>query len=106
MAAVEIRGVGDIEMAHEFGKIAKGRLCQKMIMIGHQDKAVDDHMINIDRLRQYLQEPLPVDIIPENSLPLIAPVGDVINSPRILDSQWSRHVFFYVTTKEMSRIKI
>jgi hypothetical protein len=39
----------------------------------------------LTRLRERLQQPLPVLVIPEDRLPPVAPIHDVINRPRILN---------------------
>jgi hypothetical protein len=46
MGAVEMGGIGDVEVPHEFLKIGAGGLNQKMEVIGHQD--IGQHLYLID----------------------------------------------------------
>ena len=49
MAAIIMRGVGDIEVVHEFAEIAQRRLGQDVPMIIHQHKTVQDDAIGMQR---------------------------------------------------------
>jgi hypothetical protein len=53
---------------------------------------MEDDPVGAHRLREDSQKLLSVDIILENGLPVIATVGDVVQSAWILNSQWSGHV--------------
>jgi hypothetical protein len=45
MAAVEMGGIADIEMTHEFGKIPERCLNKKVIMVGHKDITVNNYPV-------------------------------------------------------------
>ena len=57
MATIIMRGVGDIEVAHEFAEIAQRGLGQDVPMIIHQHKTVQADAIGIYRMRE--NRPLP-----------------------------------------------
>ena len=88
---IEIGCVGDIEMPHKFRKISPRRFSQKMEMVAHQHIAVQDSIVCFNRLSKECEELLPVGIISEDCLPLIAAVGDMIYRAGILDAKRSGH---------------
>jgi hypothetical protein len=88
---VEIGGIGDIEMAHEFAEIALRRLGQQMNMIGHQHKAVYPGRIGGSGFREYLEKFPAVGVIFENGFLLIATVSDMVHGAGKLDAKGSGH---------------
>ena len=50
MTAIEMRGVSDIEMPHEFGKVAEWCFYKQVIMVGHQNKAMDYNFVVLYRM--------------------------------------------------------
>jgi hypothetical protein len=91
VATIERRGVADIEVAHELTEIPKRRLDQQMKMVAHQDKTVELNRINGKRAGKYFEKFLPVDVVLEDGLALIATVGDMIQGARIFDAKRSCH---------------
>ena len=86
VAAIIMRSIGDIEVAHEFAEIAKRRLGQNVPMIVHQHKTVQDDAIGTYRLREDTQKLASIHIILKNSLTFIATVGDMIQRAGKLNS--------------------
>ena len=62
-----------------------------MVVIGHQTIRMNLPIRFLARLRQRLDEVLPVHVIKENPLPPVTSAHDVIHRPRILDAQLARH---------------
>src|ERR1035437_237217 len=62
-----------------------------MEMIAHQ--AIGMHLpVGFGAsLAHRTQDPLPVFVVPEDVLPLVPPVHDVIHGPRMLNAQLARH---------------
>jgi len=86
MRAIEVRGIGDVEVAHELLDVAPGRADEQMEMIAHKDKAQNVHLIDIGGPRQALQEGPCVVIRLDDLLTCIAPAGDMIKGIRELDA--------------------
>ena len=91
VVTIEPGGVSDIEMAHELAQITGWRLHEEVIMIEHQDKAVENDIIRSKRIRQNSKKLLSVAVAFEDSLSLIATAGNMIDSTGILDSKRSCH---------------
>ena len=62
-----------------------------MEMVAHQDKAVEFNRINSKRAGKDFEKFLPVDVVLEDGLALIATVGDMIQGARIFDAKRSCH---------------
>jgi hypothetical protein len=62
-----------------------------MKMIGHEDIGMDLPTRLAARFAQRQDEALAIRIVQENRLTTVAAVHDVVNRPRILDSQLARH---------------
>lgn len=91
MTTIIMWGICNVEMAHEFAKIAQRGLGENMPMIVHQHKSMENNSIRIYRLREDLQKFPSILVILENGFPLIPTVGDMVKGSRILHSQWSCH---------------
>ena len=61
-------------------------------MVIHQDPCVADHSILLNHVGQGSDESLPVFVIPNNSLAVIAPRGDMIDSTWIGYTKRPRHI--------------
>ena len=70
--SVVIAGIGDVEFAHEFGKVAELCFDQKVKMVAHEDIAVKFHRVNIEGLGEDLEEPLSVCVVSEDGLPFVS----------------------------------
>jgi hypothetical protein len=104
--AVEVPGVTDIEMAHEFGKIPQWRFHQQMEMVVHEDIGVEYDRVDVQGLGENTQKCFAVVIIPEDVSSLISAARDMVHSAWILDAQLSGHIFFYRELLVLSTIKI
>jgi hypothetical protein len=62
-----------------------------MKVIGHQAKGVNLPAGLFAGLAQRFQEPAPVLVILKDGLAPVAPIHDVVNRPRILNSQFAPH---------------
>lgn len=54
MPSIIITGIGNVELAHEFGKIAFWRLYQQMKVVGHEDITEKLDRVDIYRLDEDL----------------------------------------------------
>ena len=91
MTSIEVAGVGDIEFAHEFGKIAFRCLDQQMKMVVHKHVAAEFDGITREGLQEYLEKPFSIVVVPEDFSPLVAPARYMINGSLILDAKRSGH---------------
>jgi len=60
-------------------------------VIAHQTKGMDLPIGFGARLAQGVEKELAIRVIQENILAMIAPVHEVVNSARVLDSEFSGH---------------
>jgi len=75
-------------------------------MIGHQAVGVDPHAEFVDHFREGLQKSTTVLIIEEYRPPLIPPGHHVIDRPRELDANRTRHAAHPATPHpRLSRVK-
>lgn len=95
VSAVEVAGVGDVEVAHEFAQVAERGFNQKMEMVGHQDEAVKPDGIDFHGLRKGIEKILPVCVIFEDFFPFIPTAGDVIECAGVLYAEWAGHCMLY-----------
>ncbi len=84
---VEVAGVGDVEFAHEFGKVAERRFYQKVEMVVHKDEAVKLYRINIEGLSENQEKPPAICVVSEDGLPFVSAARDVVDRIRILDTE-------------------
>jgi hypothetical protein len=89
--AVEPPGVHASEPFHARHQIGSGRFQHQMKMIVHQAPGVDSPIGPLTRLGERLQEDLPVGVVPEDSLAMIAATQDMIQSPGKFDAQFTGH---------------
>ena len=87
--SIVVAGIGNIEFAHELGKIGKGCFNKKMEVIVHKDITIEFYSINVKGLYKELQELPPICIVLEDDLPLVSATGDVVDSVGIFDSEGS-----------------
>ena len=88
---VEIGGVGDIEVAHQFLEIRLWRCDDKMEMIAHEDKGKEPNPIDLNRPGKKLKEFPSVRITPKDVLPCVTPAGDVVACVMVLNTQRACH---------------
>ena len=87
MGAIEVGGVGDIEAAHEFLKIAQRGLDQEVEVIGHQDISQNLHLVDLGGPGQELQEGSPVGVWEIDLLASIASAGDMVVGVFVLNAE-------------------
>jgi hypothetical protein len=91
MPPIVIAGIGDVELAHEFGKIAFGGLDEQMKMVGHKDVTVEFDCVDINGLDENLQKPSSIIVVLKDVLTFVAPACNVIHCSGILDAKSARH---------------
>jgi hypothetical protein len=91
MAAVEVLGVGAIELPHGLGEVGLGRLHQEVKMVAHQHKRVHTQAMGADHRREPPKEARAVAVVSVHGLSLVAPRGDVVEGARKLHPQWPGH---------------
>ena len=89
--SVVIASIGDVEFAHEFGKIAFRCLDQQMKMVVHKHVAAEFDGITREGLQEYLEKPFSIVVVPEDFSPLVDPARYMINGSLILDAKRSGH---------------
>lgn len=99
-------GVGDIEVAHEFTKIAEWGFKKKVKMVIHKYITEKLDGISFDRCCKYLKHFLSVGIISEDGLPFVAATRYVIHCIRILNAERSGHLILYHRQLTLSTMKI
>jgi hypothetical protein len=87
--SIIVAGIGNIEFAHELGKVGKGCFNKKMEVIVHKDITMEFYSVNIKGLYKELEELLSICIVLKDVLPLVSATGDVVDSIWILDSEGS-----------------
>lgn len=58
-------------------------------MVGHQHKSVQGYIVGVKRQRKELQEVVPVGVILKDLLSIVSSMGNMVDSPRILNAKWS-----------------
>src|ERR1039457_6989774 len=88
---IEAAGVGAQQPLHPGHQVGLGRFDNQVKVVAHE--AIRVHLPTglLARLRERLQQPLPVLVILEDGLPPVAPIHHVIDRPRILDAQLPSH---------------
>lgn len=87
--SVEIIRVSPVYPMHDLQEISFGGLEDEMVV--HQDLGMDQHIIAIMVISQKAKELCPVPSVQEDFSPLISRTGDVIQRPRIFNSNRSSH---------------
>lgn len=106
MPAVEVTGVGDVEVTHEFAEVAERSFRQKMEVVVHEDISMQFDAIDVQGLKEDAKEGPAVVVILKNVSPFVSAAGNVVYRSRILYSQRSGHGFFYGKKRYLSTIKI
>jgi hypothetical protein len=88
---VIVAGIGDVEVTHEFAKVALGCLDEQMEVVIHENVAVKLDTIYGKRLKEDLEEAFPVVVVSEDFAPFIATARNVIHRAVILNPQGSGH---------------
>ena len=86
VSLVEIGGVGDVEVAHEFLQICLRRRDDKMEMVAHEDKGDEADLIDLKRPGKELKEFPSVGITPKDVLPSVPSAGDVVAGVLVLNA--------------------
>ena len=84
MPPVEVTGIGNVEVAHEFTEIPQGGLQKKVEVVVHKNVAKELDAVDVQRLDKDLQEAFSVGIVSEDVFPLVPSAGNVIYGTRIL----------------------
>jgi hypothetical protein len=91
MDAVEIEGIGYVEVAHEFLEIGQGGLDDEVEVVGHEDKGQHVHLVDLRGSGQKVQKRLSIGVISNNILSGITAAGYMVVCVLISDSQRSGH---------------
>jgi len=91
VGAIEVRGIRDVEVAHEFLEIGPRGLDQQMKMIGHQDVGQHLHLVDLGGADQELQKDRMVQILGVDLLTGIAPAGNMVIGVLELDAEGTGH---------------
>ena len=89
---VEAHGVGAQKPFHARHQVGAGRFEDQVKVVAHETPCVDLPVGFLASLPEGLQKQLAVFVGAEDRLAMVAAVHDVINGPRILDSELSSHV--------------
>ena len=89
--AIEPPRVGAQEPFHAGDQVGLGRLDHQMKMVGHQAPGLEVPAGLLTGLAQGLQEEFAVLIVLEDRLAPVAPIHDMVDRTRILNSQLSGH---------------
>ena len=92
MSPIACLRVDAIQLPHARGQVTLRGFQQQVIMIAHETVAMTPPVIPITQLAQQLQERAEVLSIGVDTLPRIAPGGDVVQRARIFDAQRTCHV--------------
>jgi hypothetical protein len=88
---VDVVGVGSVDVMHHLAQISSGGFNEQMIMIGHQDIAVEAVCVLFPRFLKIGFEPIVIRLGKKDPLALISATRDVIKSAFVLNPQRSRH---------------
>jgi hypothetical protein len=91
MSSIVITGIGDVELAHKFGKVPKRCFDQEVEMVVHKDVSVELDGIDIQRLSEYQEKTRSIGVILEDCLPFVSATSDVVNCFGVLDSKRPSH---------------
>ena len=83
---VEVDGIGDAEVAHEFLKVCARGFDDEMKMVGHKDEGEQMDLIDFKGAGKKVEKLLSVVVSEKNMLPSVAPAGDVVAGVFILDT--------------------
>jgi hypothetical protein len=83
---IKIIRITRIQMMNDAMKISSGRLQEKMVVVGHQAKAMDLRPISFGSGFKIAEEPLIISVDSEDGSSLIPSGSDVIEGTRVLNS--------------------
>jgi hypothetical protein len=92
VAAVEVGGVGYVEVPHEFGEVGFRGLHYQMKVVGHQNVGMKPDLVDPEGGLKFLYESLTVRAIAEDFPLFIASAGNVINGVWIINPKRPCHV--------------
>src|SRR5205823_841083 len=91
VSPVELLSVGTQEPLHACAQIRTGRLYHHMKMIAHQTISMNLPSASPAAPRHELKEKLSIAVTLKDGFASVAPTQQMINRPRIFDSQGSSH---------------
>src|SRR3954465_3173961 len=91
MPAVVPGCVGAEEPFHTRDEVALRSFQDQMKMVGHEAKGVHLESRLLRRFAECFEEELPISNVSDDSLTMIAPAHDVIDSARILHTEFASH---------------
>jgi hypothetical protein len=92
VSSVVKTGVRDIEVAHEFRQVGKGRLNEQVKVIAHKHIAVKFDGVDVEGLIQLQEEAIPISIVTEDFPLVIATARYMIYGVVILNTKWPGQV--------------
>ena len=88
---VQADGVGALQPGHPRHQVGVGGFDHQMVMVAHQAKGMHLPIRLLTGLGQGLDEVMPVHVVQEDVLALVATAHHVIHGAGILDSHFARH---------------
>ena len=92
MSPIELLRIQAIELAHSSGKISFDGFDQKMIVICHLTKTMDDKVVPFAHVSKDFQPLTSVEVMTVDRIFPVAPRGDMVKSAREFESKRSCHV--------------
>ncbi|MFZ3090064.1 MAG: hypothetical protein WA240_05495 [Nitrospirota bacterium] len=77
VSSIVVAGIGNIEFAHELGKVGERRFYQQVKVIVHEYVTMEFYSVNIKRLGEELEELTPICVVLKDVLPFVSAAGDV-----------------------------
>ncbi len=106
VSAIVVSNVDNIEVPHEFRKVAERGFHQEVEVVRHEDVAMQFDGVDIEGLVQHEKEAASICVIPKDVFLFIAAARDVVNSIGILYAEGARHAGeCCMEAVRMSRIK-
>ena len=91
MTPIKALGIATIQAPHAATQVGFGRFDQQMVVISHQAIGITAPALLEDFVTEQLQELLPVDIVMENGLLLVASSREVIERTGIFQAELASH---------------
>ena len=88
---IQAQGIAAQQPAHPLHQVAFGSLHDQVEVVAHQAASLAMKLGFEAGFGQGFAEVLPIDIVQEGVLPAVSTAHDVVNGPRILDSQLAWH---------------
>jgi len=91
MLSVKKLGIDTVELSHAEGEVGIRCLDQKVVMIVHETVGMAEPVVLPDSRTEDGKELLPICIIHIDLSPRISAGGDMIDSTRVFNSEWTCH---------------